>query len=67
MCRPDTFIFFRSDTFIFFCQVVASVDDIHRILAEWPIGKPLPVTVIRGEERIEVSVEPAEVVHNSGT
>ena len=45
--------------------MAASVDDIHSILAEWPIGKPLPVTVIRGEERIEVSVEPAEAMHNS--
>ncbi len=47
-------------------QAVASVDDIHRILAEWPIGKPLPVMVIRGEERIELSVEPVEAVSNSG-
>jgi hypothetical protein len=37
------------------------VDDIHRILAEWPIGKPLAVVVIRGNERIELSVEPAEI------
>jgi S1-C subfamily serine protease len=41
-------------------QASASVDDIHRILAEWPIGKPLPVVVIRGHERIELSVEPSE-------
>jgi S1-C subfamily serine protease len=47
-------------------QVAASVDDIHRILAEWPIGKPLPVVVIRGQERIEVSVEPTEAVQNIG-
>jgi S1-C subfamily serine protease len=48
-------------------QATASVDDVHRILAEWPIGKPLPVVVIRGQERIEVSVEPAEAAQNSGT
>lgn len=47
-------------------QVVASVDDIHRVLAEWPIGNPLPVVVIRGQERIEVSVVPAETAQNSG-
>jgi S1-C subfamily serine protease len=41
-------------------QVVSGVDDIHHILAEWPIGNPLPVVVIRGQERIELSVEPAE-------
>ncbi len=47
-------------------QVAASVDDVHRILAEWPIGKPLIVVVIRGQERIELSVEPAEAAQNSG-
>jgi len=41
-------------------QVAASVDDIHRILTEWPIGRPLPIVVIRGNERIEMSVEPTE-------
>lgn len=41
-------------------HAVASVDDIHRILAEWPIGTPLPVIVIRGEERVELAVTPAE-------
>jgi S1-C subfamily serine protease len=47
-------------------QVSASVDDIHRILAEWPIGKPLSVVVIRGQEKIELSVEPAEIAQNLG-
>jgi len=47
-------------------QVAASVDDVHRILADWPIGKPLIVVVIRGQERIELSVEPAEAAQNSG-
>jgi S1-C subfamily serine protease len=47
-------------------QAAASVDDIHRILTEWPIGKPLPVVVIRGQERIELSVEPAEAAKNPG-
>ncbi len=47
-------------------QVAASVDDIHRILADWPIGKPLPVVVIRGQERIELTVEPTEAANNSG-
>lgn len=47
-------------------QVSASVDDIHRILAEWPIGKPLSIVVIRGNERMELSVEPAEMAQNLG-
>ena len=41
-------------------QTAESVDDIHRILADWPIGKALPVVIIRGQEKVEVSVEPAE-------
>jgi len=47
-------------------QATANVDDIHRILGEWPIGKALPVTVIRGQERIELSVEPVEAAQNPG-
>ena len=47
-------------------QSAASVDDIHRILAEWPIGKPLLVVVIRGQERIELSVVPAEAAQIPG-
>jgi len=39
---------------------VTSVDDMFRILAEWPVGQPLILTVIRGKERIEMSVEPIE-------
>jgi len=39
---------------------VESVDDIHRILTDWPIGRPLPVVVIRGQEKIEISIEPTD-------
>ncbi len=39
----------------------ANVDEIHRFLSEWPIGKPVPLTVIRGQERLEVSVKPGEL------
>lgn len=41
-------------------QAVASVDHIHRFLAEWPIGKSVTLSVIRGPERLEIEVEPAE-------
>jgi S1-C subfamily serine protease len=41
-------------------QPVATVDDLHRYLAEWPIGRPLGLTVLRGQERFEVMVKPAE-------
>jgi S1-C subfamily serine protease len=39
---------------------VIGVDDIYRLLAEWPAGKPLRVSVIRRTERMELSVVPAE-------
>ncbi|MFZ5447163.1 MAG: S1C family serine protease [Thermodesulfobacteriota bacterium] len=39
---------------------VASVDDIHRFLAEWPLGQGITLTVIRGSERRELNVVPAE-------
>jgi S1-C subfamily serine protease len=41
-------------------QGVASVDDIHRFLAEWPLGQGVTLTVIRGSERQELNVVPAE-------
>jgi S1-C subfamily serine protease len=43
-------------------QEVASVDHIHRFLADWPIGKPVTLTVIRDQERLELEVEPTEAV-----
>jgi S1-C subfamily serine protease len=39
---------------------VTSVDDMFRILAEWPVGQPLILTVIRGKERIEMRLVPIE-------
>jgi S1-C subfamily serine protease len=42
-------------------QAVATVDDVHRMLVAWPIGKPLRVTVLRGAARFEISVIPAEM------
>ena len=41
-------------------QDVESVDDLHRFLSEWPIGQPMKLIVIRGSERMEMSVVPAE-------
>ena len=41
-------------------QDVESVDDLHRFLAEWPIGQTMTLTVIRGTERVELKVVPAE-------
>jgi S1-C subfamily serine protease len=39
---------------------VASVDDIHRFLAEWPVGQGVTLTVLRGSARRELHVVPAE-------
>jgi S1-C subfamily serine protease len=39
---------------------IATVDDVHRILATWPPGAPLALTLIRGQERLEVAVVPAD-------
>jgi len=41
-------------------QTVASVDNLHRFLAEWPINEPVTLTIIRGQERLAVEAMPAE-------
>jgi len=37
-----------------------NVDDMFRILADWPVGQCLAVTVVRGKERIEMNIVPVE-------
>lgn len=37
-----------------------SIDDIHHLLAEWPIGEPLSLTILRGAEQRELQVTPTE-------
>jgi S1-C subfamily serine protease len=39
---------------------VASVDDVHRLLSNWPIRAPLTVRVKRGQETIDLRVYPGE-------
>jgi S1-C subfamily serine protease len=41
-------------------QPLGSVDDLHRFLAEWPIGEPVVLGLIRGLERLELRVRPGE-------
>jgi len=41
-------------------QTVEGVDDIHRILAEWPIGQVMPLALIRGKELLDLEVSPTE-------
>jgi S1-C subfamily serine protease len=39
---------------------VQSVDDVHRTLTQWPVGKPLPVAALRRLERVDVVALPTE-------
>jgi len=39
---------------------VVSVDDLHRFLAETVIGTPVTLTVLRGKERLDITVTPVE-------
>lgn len=39
---------------------VSNVDHLHRFLSDWPIGKPVKITLLRGQERLEIQVTPSE-------
>jgi S1-C subfamily serine protease len=39
---------------------ITSVDDLHHFLAEWPIGRPVTLTLLRGQEEIKIDVIPEE-------
>ena len=39
---------------------VQSVDDVHRTLTQWPVGKPLPLAALRRLERVDVVALPTE-------
>jgi S1-C subfamily serine protease len=41
-------------------QEVASVDDLHRFLTEWPFGSQVAITVIRATEKIHLVIVPVE-------
>jgi serine protease Do len=41
-------------------QTVRYVDDLHRLLAELPFGKPLALSVLRGRARKTLEVTPTE-------
>jgi len=41
-------------------QGVTSVDGIHRFLGEWQVGKPVKLTIVRGQDRLEKEVTPSE-------
>ena len=39
---------------------VQSVDDLHRFLSEWPIGRPVEIDIVRGQSRQMMRVVPKE-------
>ena len=39
---------------------ITSVDHIHSFFGEWPVGKPVKMTIIRRQERIEKDVIPSD-------
>ncbi len=41
-------------------QQVATVDDLHRFLTEWPFGSQVAITVIRATEKIHLVIVPVE-------
>ncbi len=41
-------------------RTVASVDDLHRFLSEWPVGRDAALTVVRQGARLSVTIVPQE-------
>ncbi len=41
---------------------VTNVDDLHRFLAEWPVGQPVSLSVLRGRKRFDRALVPVEAV-----
>jgi hypothetical protein len=42
-------------------ETVADANErLRRMLAEWPIGQPAALAVLRGRERVTISVVPVE-------
>ncbi|MGE4542790.1 MAG: S1C family serine protease [Pedobacter sp.] len=57
LCKGDLIIFLGG-------QPISSIDDIHHLLAEWTIGEPLPVVILRGDEQRDFQLVPMDA---SGT
>jgi S1-C subfamily serine protease len=41
-------------------SAVSSIDDLHRAVTDWPLGRPAPLCVVRGEARLELEVVPTD-------
>lgn len=42
---------------------VTSVDDLHRFLAEWPVGEALTLTILRGKAKLDLRLVPDETAN----
>jgi S1-C subfamily serine protease len=52
--RPGDLIVAMND------RVVASVDDLHRLLSRWPTGTPLELSVVRGQRKLTLAIEDSQ-------
>jgi S1-C subfamily serine protease len=41
---------------------VSTIDDVYRLLAKWPFGNPVSITIMRGRERSDLEVTPVEAL-----
>lgn len=41
-------------------EVINNVDDLHHFLAQWPLGKPFELKVVRGYEQLRMEIVPIE-------
>lgn len=41
-------------------KITQNVDDLHHVLSEWPIGRPVRLVIVRGTERMELEATPTE-------
>jgi S1-C subfamily serine protease len=48
-------------------QPVTSIDDLHKLLLQLPIGVPTALTLLRGERRLERMVLPVDYPESTGT
>jgi S1-C subfamily serine protease len=39
---------------------VGDVDELHRLMTEERVGKPVPITVLRQTKKLEITVTPRE-------
>jgi S1-C subfamily serine protease len=46
-------------------QSVATLDDLHRFLTEWPVDQPVKITVLRRAAKEEIEVIPSEASYES--